>query len=218
MSKRAEPRSYRDCIQSGFGLPAAIVTLAIAVLLTGMAVPLLENLFGEGKHNQARADLESIAAAVRDFYRHTGRWPTRSAAGGEDALYLLCSGETPPQSNPFERNHGLTNWLLDPTAVDTVDNQLLHNTPGGDARQAYPTTGGLRWRGPYLAQSMPVDPWGRPYLVTVRCAVATSGLTNRRMFALSAGPNGRIDTPPTFGERDEPAGDDLGVLIAQRQP
>lgn len=64
--------------------------------------------------------------------------------------------------------------------------------------------GAAGWQGPYCAVMDP-DPWGQAYVVTV------IGYQSRRpVWALSAGPDRRIDTP-LFGHRLE--GDDLGVRI-----
>ncbi len=62
------------------------------------------------------------------------------------------------------------------------------------------------WSGPYL-DALPADPWGHAYVVT------TAGFTDRRkrVWVLSAGPNGRVETTA----RDtNPHGDDVGLVAS----
>ena len=64
---------------------------------------------------------------------------------------------------------------------------------------------------------MPLDPWGNPYLVTIFSGYSTSATNYKRLFVLSAGPNSRIDTSPNLSAIDDIGGDDIGVIISQRQ-
>ncbi|MFG0320012.1 MAG: type II secretion system protein GspG [Planctomycetota bacterium JB042] len=62
------------------------------------------------------------------------------------------------------------------------------------------------WSGPYL-DAFPADPWGHAFVVT------TAGFTDRRkrVWVLSAGPNGRLETTA----RDtNPHGDDVGLVAS----
>jgi len=154
---------------------------------------------------------------VTSFYRDVGAWPARSAAGVNSVLYTLCSGPTVPATNQFVNTNNINTWLMDGTHGDTLDNHLVRNTPGGSAGGAYPTTGSVRWRGPYATAVTPLDPWGRPYLVTVRSGTSTNGTNFKRMYVLSAGPDGAIDTPATLSATTDLVGDDIGLLISMRQ-
>jgi hypothetical protein len=107
--------------------------------------------------------------------------------------------------------------LLGANNGDTLDNHLLTNTPGGAAGAAYPTTGSARWRGPYAAGSLPLDPWGRPYLVTVIAGYSTHATNYKRLVVLSAGPDGDIDTAAQLTATTTIAGDDIGMILSQRQ-
>jgi hypothetical protein len=76
------------------------------------------------------------------------------------------------------------------------------------------------WNGPYL-KSMPVDPWGRPYVCNVRylTGAAVTGATpveeqEHAVMCLSAGPDGAFNT--SFDDATVlvgPGGDDIGWLI-----
>ncbi len=90
------------------------------------------------------------------------------------------------------------------------------NEPQGVATGAYPTSGSNQWRGPYLAESSPLDPWGRPYVVFVRSAFDASAVNYKKIIVLSAGLNGVIDTPFQARTNQDISGDDLGVVIFLR--
>ncbi|MGE3174645.1 MAG: type II secretion system protein GspG [Planctomycetota bacterium] len=216
MSQSSRPQD-RSAATAGFTLVEVIVVLAVVLLLTGIAVPMISGYMDDGRRARAEAELKVLASAVTSFYKDVGVWPARSSAGTNNTLYVLCTGTTVPTTNQFSNNNALNRWLMDGTHGDTLDNHLLSNTPGGATGGAYPTTGAVRWRGPYTAGSSPLDPWGRPYLVTVRSGTSTSTSNYKRLYVLSAGPNGRIDTVANLTATTDLAGDDLGVIISQRQ-
>jgi prepilin-type N-terminal cleavage/methylation domain-containing protein len=203
--------------QSGFTLVEVIVVLAVVLLLTGIAVPMISGYVEDGRRARADAEAKVIAAAVTSFYKDVGVWPARASSGANNTLSVLGSGSPKPASNPYAANHQFATWLLGANSGDTLDNQLLSNTPGGAGGAAYPTTGSNRWRGPYSAGPLPLDPWGRPYLVTVISGYSTHATNNKRLLVLSAGPNGLIDTAAQLTATTAIAGDDIGVILSQRQ-
>ncbi len=92
--------------------------------------------------------------------------------------------------------------------VGPLVDQLMTNVP------AYPTTANLakpfKWKGPYI--SLQSDPWGNRYLVNI--INAKSGSADA-CFVLSAGPDGRVDTPFNISETSQvaPSGDDIIARI-----
>ncbi len=81
-------------------------------------------------------------------------------------------------------------------------------------------SGADRWQGPYL-ETVPIDPWGNPYVCRVREArrAARRGGSWQRadqaaVLCVSAGPNQQYDTPMDDASAlaREPAGDDVGFL------
>lgn len=201
---------------AGFTLVEVIVVLAVVLLLTGIAVPMISGYMNDGRRARAEAEVKVVASAVTSFYKDVGVWPARSSAGTNNVLYTLCSGPSLPTTNPFTNNNAMRTWLMDGTHGDTLDNHLLTNTPGGSQGGAYPTTGSVRWRGPYSAGGTPLDPWGRPYLVTVRSGTSTNATNYKRLFVLSAGPDGALNTPAALTAATEITGDDIGIIISQR--
>ena len=205
------------CQHAGFTLVEVIVVLAVVLLLTGIAVPMISGYMGDGRRARAEAEVKVIASAVTSFYKDVGTWPARSSAGTDNSIYVLCTGSTLPAANPFVRSHRFSNWLLDGTHGDTLDNHLLNNTPGDAGGAAYATTGSMRWRGPYSAGSLPVDPWGHPYLVTVIAGFSNNANNYKRLLVLSAGADGIINTAATLRADGDIAGDDIGLILSQRQ-
>jgi prepilin-type N-terminal cleavage/methylation domain-containing protein len=214
MENRREGRRQRDC---GFTLVEVIVVLAVVLLLTGIAVPMISGYVEDGRRARAEAEVKVIAAAVTSFYKDVGVWPARSSSGTNGVLSVLGSGPTAPTSNPFTATHQFATWLTIPGNGDTLDNHLLTNTPGGSSGGAYPTSGSARWRGPYTAGGLPLDPWGRPYLVTVISGYSTHATNYKRLFVLSAGADGEIDTSADLTATTTLADDDIGMILSQRQ-
>jgi general secretion pathway protein G len=71
-----------------------------------------------------------------------------------------------------------------------LDNDVYPSTEQGlDALRTLPTTGDVprNWRGPYLRQVVPLDPWGRPYVYL------SPGIANVTAYDLyTLGRDGRI--------------------------
>ena len=209
----SSPRSRRTF---GFTLVEVVVVLAVVLLLSAIAVPLVSNYIEDGRRTRATAEVRVIAAAVTNVFKDYGKWPARNNAGTDNVLYVLYSGPTLPAANPFAAAHTFNTWALDGTHGDVLDNQLLANTPKGAAGGAYPTTGEFRWRGPYLAGGMGNDPWNRPYVVNVIAGHSTNAVNYKRVFVLSAGPNGIIDTSANATTTTDITGDDIGMIVNQR--
>ena len=206
----------RSAHARGFTLVEVVVVLAVVLLLSAIAVPLVSNYIEDGRRTRATAEVKVVASAVTNLYKDYGKWPARNNAGTDNTLYVLYTGSALPASNPFAAGHTFNTWALDGTHGDVLDNQLLANTPKGASGGAYPTTGQFRWRGPYLAGGMSNDPWNRPYVVNVIAGHSTNATNYKRLFVLSAGPNGIIDTPATATATTDITGDDIGVIINQR--
>ena len=201
----------------GFTLVEVIVVLSVILLLTGIAVPLLSSYMEDGRRARAEAEIKMLSSAFTKANADLGSYPARSSGGNDSFLYVLMTGSTKPASNPWTRGHRWINWAMNATRGDLLDEHLLRNSPGGQSSAAYPTSGNLRWRGPYLAGTSPLDPWGRPYLINVGSAWRTHASRHKRMFVISAGPNGQFDTSWQSLETTEIAGDDIGVTLALKQ-
>lgn len=203
--------------QRGFTLVDVIVVLSVVLLLTGIAVPMLSGYMEDGRRVRAESEIDTIAAALMRMNKDTGLHPTRNGSGSGDQVHVLFSGPTMPTANPFTGGHQWVTWAMNATRGDLLDNHLNLNRPQGQSAGAYPTKGSAAWRGPYCAGSTPLDPWGRPYVVNVIASFSPHATNHKRMWVLSAGPNGRIDTPAASTAATELAGDDIGRMIGQRR-
>lgn len=202
--------------QSGFTLVEVIVVLSVVLLLTGIAVPMLSSYMEDGRRARAEAEVKVVMAAASQLYKDVGVYPARNSSGTNNYLFTLYTGPA-LTSNPWSNNHRWSSWALNAQRGDRIDNHLMTNTPQGAVGGAYPATGNMRWRGPYVAGETPLDPWGRPYVINVLSGWRTDNTNYKRMWVVSAGPNGRFDTNYRARATDDIAGDDIGVMFMQRQ-
>lgn len=193
-----------------------VILLAVGLVISGVAVPVVSRTSDDSQRQQAEADARMLAAALEAFRRDTGSFPTRNRQGEGDRLYALMTGARQPVNNPFSSWHYFERWARDSEHGDVLDHHLIDNAPGGRDGAAYPTRGERAWRGPYLERKAPLDPWGRPYVINVISAWYRHSSAYKRVFVLSAGPNGRIDTSYYSGAEYEIAGDDVGVIVHTR--
>jgi prepilin-type N-terminal cleavage/methylation domain-containing protein len=199
----------------GFTLVEVVVVLAVVVLLCGIAVPVVHGYLQEGRRAQAEAEAKMLAGALTSFFKDTGAMPVRAGRGG-NRLHVLLTGPRMPATNPFRSGHCFADWALSTETGDLLDNHLLRNEPGGRTEAAYPASGPGRWRGPYLTSPSPLDPWGRPYAINVMASWFDHATNYKRVFVLSAGPDGVLDTPYQCTRGTEPGGDDVGVVVVER--
>jgi len=160
-------------------------TMAVASLvLTLLLVPDTWSEQRKLESVQALAEAQKIAVGVLRFAEDTGRQPISNSAG-EEFSYLQGPGELPAAPE----------WLQG--KGESLSAFLLQNGSG------FPN-----WKGPYPRdmEKLSHDPWGRAYLVNVR---AFSSEDRERVWAMSAGPNGRIETSPSDHVC---GGDDVGVV------
>ncbi|MEZ5988452.1 MAG: type II secretion system protein GspG [Planctomycetota bacterium] len=202
--------------EGGFTLVEIVVVIAVVLLLTGIAVPMISGYVEDGRRARAKSEIKTLAGAIELFYSNTGRWPARNGSSQDNYLYVLVSGDTLPTAgnNPWNATHTWTTWATG-TRGDLMDNQIVDNTPKGAAAAAYAMTGDNAWRGPYM-DGTPLDPWGRPYLMLVRSTWETNATNYKRGFLLSAGPDGVINTAANARTTDDLMGDDIGIILHQR--
>lgn len=207
----------RERGEQGFTLVEIVVVIAVVLLLTGIAVPMISGYVEDGRRARAQSEVKTLAASVEMFYSNTSLWPARDASGTDNRLYVLTSGPTPvtAANNPWLSTHAWITWASGAQG-DTMDNHLVLNQPKATAAAAYPTTGEVAWRGPY-SDGTPLDPWGRPYIMLVRSAFDGNATNYKRVMLLSAGPDGRIDTRQQARSTDDFRGDDIGIILHQRQ-
>lgn len=201
---------------SGFTLVEVIVVLSVVLLLTGIAVPMLSSYMEDGRRARAEAECRVLGAALASFYKDVGVFPARNSAGTDSTCYALLTGPTVPTTSPWTAGHNWITWGRSAARGDLLDNHLLRNTPQNTPGAAYATTGNMRWRGPYSNGGTPLDPWGRPYVVNVIAGFFANATNHKRLWVISAGPNGRFDTSANATATTDVTGDDIGFMVNQR--
>ena len=186
-----EPGARAQCF--GFTMLEVVMVIALLAMLAGILAPRGKDLEA-ARIARATTDVQSLAQALLTFESTVGTWPTMDASGRVDRLRVLLSGARMPTTNPWTAGHQFWSWAAGSTG-DLLQNHLVTNTPRGQAAQRYATTGSTAWSGSYVAHCS-LDPWDRPYVANVLVGYST-GVNDCRMFVLSAGPDGRIQTAAT---------------------
>ncbi len=133
----------------------------------------------DARVTRAARDTQTIAQAVQNFRKNTGKWPVFVSAASITTSSTIYDVALGPGNDP---NPSGSAWLTG--SRGDLDEILVRNVPG------YTTAGRFKWRGPYLDE-LSSDPWGNAYLVntkSLRFGAKEAG------FVLSAGPNGTIET------------------------
>jgi prepilin-type N-terminal cleavage/methylation domain-containing protein len=196
--------------QHGFTLIEVIVAIAVVAILAGIITPSVIKHLDDSKRARAQNDCLVIGSSIASFMKDTGRLPNANNAGNPTLTMLIGQGAVPTLGG------GIVTWNQT-TATGTVDlftNHLTDNSPRSQVAWQYPTPATapgveLVWRGPYLP-SIPADPWGNRYAVNI----GNIGAAYPVVWVLSAGPDGRIDTPfspaaPAVGTTLTANGDDI---------
>ncbi len=162
-----------------------IIAMISILLLTFARITSAKNI-DESKIAKASADIISISIAMFVFKTDTGQWPVMGVNCEPKATFL--SGDGNPPDN-------LAGMGYD-TGVSSSYN--LHLAANGNG--CYKD-----WEGPYIAR-INADPWGNMYVTNAN----GFSIKNRSVWIISAGPNGKIETP---SHNARPVGDDIGLRI-----
>jgi len=179
----------------GFTLIELTVVLAVIVTLALILTPSITNFINDSRVARARADTQTITAAIIQFSRDTGFFPQWSTAqnGGPGTAaskvdLLVSDGNVPASA-------AATTWTIG--TVDALADQLMTNAPGYTTRSASATFG---WNGPYLSSSIGADAWNNRYMVNIGLIDTTQGTQGAggalksAVWVISAGANGQIET------------------------
>ncbi|HEY3488683.1 MAG TPA: type II secretion system protein GspG [Candidatus Deferrimicrobiaceae bacterium] len=185
---------------SGFTLVEVVVVVAVIAILAAVLTPYITKYIDDSKIAKAKNEVQVISASLANLYKDTGRWPTSQAA--PNAAYLAWT-TTAPTTFPGM----LTGAWATAANTGNLANHLVTNGPPVN----YPATGDMMWRGPY-ATTIPLDPWGHPYLVYVPAAGAVN--PPPPIWVLSAGPNGIVNNAANAPALVNAANnDDIGIRI-----
>jgi hypothetical protein len=199
------------------------VTVALVLMMALAVLPPLVDDLRDGKIARTQSEVEIIGHAILAFHDDVGQWPL--IAGDRP----IAQGRLVGNASLGGGNFGLPTGLIassasgevpSKVALGTMTAHLVDNTDStgepiyGVSERPYLKPG---WNGPYL-EEVPLDPWGRPYVVNVApgCASGTagSGRVACTITVASRGPNGRFETVlPRVHERADFTGDDVGFVI-----
>ena len=133
--RRRSSNGSRGRVEAGFTLVEVIVVLAVVLLLSGIAVPLISGYVDDSKRARAASEVKMLAGAVAAFYKDLGIYPTRNSSGINNQMYCLMTGESKPQANGLIRGHSFQSWaqstrgdLLDMGGLPRTMISLHHHT------------------------------------------------------------------------------------------
>jgi prepilin-type N-terminal cleavage/methylation domain-containing protein len=187
--------------EKGFTLIEVVVVVAVIAILAAVLTPYITKYIDDSKIAKARNEVQVIAAAVTNAYKDLGRWPNRNTAVADyGGLY---TGATTPAAAFIG---AATGWPAPGALWNSLDTHLVTNG------HTYPLVGDTKWSGPY-ATTLPVDPWGRPYVINAANfqtqPVAPPFIP---VWVLSAGPNGIVETN-IAAATTVTGGDDIGFRV-----
>jgi prepilin-type N-terminal cleavage/methylation domain-containing protein len=199
---------------SGFTLIEMAVVLGIIAILAAIITPIAIGYIDQARLTRAEADVRNIAKAYQLYYRDASFYPvfnTRTAANtGTPSINCQISGTSlsTPSSNA-------ANWSGAAALNCTTSTmQLIRNLLNINSLSlaTSPQAGALAFRGPYLDGIDANDPWGSPYVVNSK---ALDPSQSKWAFAISAGPNGTLETDPWQARTAvlSVSGDDVVALI-----
>lgn len=171
----------------GFSLIEVAVSITIIAILVGMISPLVSRYIDEARVTRAATEAQTIASAMLNFNRDTGKWPIFQPVTGQNPLQITSTSMIysvlyAPGNLP---QRIVDSALWNPATQGSIIDQLENNLP------KYSTSGKYAWRGPYLS-STASDPWNNAYLVNA--SNLAFGVTTVAALVISAGPNQRIET------------------------
>jgi prepilin-type N-terminal cleavage/methylation domain-containing protein len=188
----------------GFTLIEVVVVVAVIAILAAVLTPYITKYIDDSKIAKARNEVQVVAAAVTNAYKDLGRWPNRNTAVADyGGLY---TGATTPAAAFFG---AATGWTAAGAGWNALDTHLVTNG------HTYPAAGDTRWAGPYAA-TLPVDPWGRPYVINaanfqIQPVPPAAPIP---VWVLSAGPNGIVETNiANTAAAAVTGGDDIGFRV-----
>ena len=191
--------------ERGISLIEIIVVLGVVATLSAVVIPITLNYVEDAKKVRAESEVKSIGSMILRLTRDVAHFPLfkdgTKTAGDTDFDILQGPGNPP-------LDHDTDKWLTT-SKIGELEDHLVKNNPG---TKKYASDGRFAWRG-YLDR-VPEDPWGNRYLVNIKNANPAENPA-KVVYALSAGPNGKIETKPNelADSGPTPGGDDIVARI-----
>ncbi|MCB9833610.1 MAG: type II secretion system protein GspG [Planctomycetes bacterium] len=178
-------RSTAKLQARGFSAVEILLSFLLILALSAVVVPTGRRTIERSGVSRAEEGCRAIAEGLIEFVADTGSLP-----GGDRAPRCWTWLRGPGADCAFE--------VFPEGRVAELDWILVEDG----------TRIGERWGGPYV-EGLQSDPWGRRYVVLLEGRGDDRG-ARRRVWVLSAGPDGVIETRP---EDSRTVGDDLGLAL-----
>ena len=230
--------------QSGFTLVEVTIILLVLTILSTIMLPQLGNFNRLARFVKVKEDLGALCSSIDKLLKETmlsGFWTNPRYMGGRISL-LVGPGKRPAEGAPTHGDtfkgpggavNGTCNWRDQVGTechvatdrwktkvhfvVDTLENHLQQNNPGGDDRDNYPNAiddplqhagpgrgqqgagSFFGWREPYF-DWLTADPWGQSYLVNTFALLGPkrskhpNDVFTSAVVCYSAGIDGAVDT------------------------
>lgn len=225
--------------QRGYvSLVEAAATVAVGLTLAAAVGPTIINVGDDAKITRAKQEVVAIQQAISKFVSDTTEFPIRKTAAIPNSipataaearsLFPVTAVDCLRSGNNSTADPGGTSSFsftaLCPSLAESSFGTFLNSHLVHDAVASVSLlyrTGGDRdlgqlprnWNGPYIKEILQ-DPWGRNYVIYTKGMLrATDGPTGAQFYAwaLSAGPNGQLETTQFSSSAQ---GDDVGTLVA----
>lgn len=198
--------------ERGFTLIEMAVVLGIIAILAAILTPVVTNYVDQARTTRAHNDVKKIAQGILFFNRDTGVFPgyntfALARAGSTPNIDCLVSGTSTTLTAEFLG--GI--WTC--SSPGLLTQYLNVNSLGITTANS---AGSISYRGPYLDGLTGLDPWSNPYIVNSDNLAKTGANSVYWAFALSAGPDGVIDTVQDTARTSNFTGgtdDDIASLI-----
>lgn len=219
----------------GYTLTEMAAVVATTGVITAVALPVAIEQVNQGRFTRAQEDILHLSGAMINLLKSTGDFPMRRMAQSAGADVENTFFFTVILSTRREEIVGISTPPPLPEIVPPEDN-VNGDFFGGEnsgriasyeapffTNRAADVLGGIGdfngnlydsnlWRGPYFYRRA-LDPWGHSYVIFLQglreTALDPTVDTPFKIWALSAGPNGKLETIPT---EEHVRGDDLGVV------
>jgi hypothetical protein len=160
-----------------------VATAATVILATGVGGAVIGTLDGS-RYGKAQPDAQTLAVALAQFYKDTGRWPGQAEHAAipgatKPAVFLVSAGVTDTTVLPEATGtalsvataacsvaslEGFSGVSITAGTLETATrlniNDYLVRKPD---ETRYPN-----WKGPYLQQEVKTDPWDRAWVLNLQ--------------------------------------------------
>jgi len=223
----------------GYTLTEMAAVVATTGVITAVALPVAIEQVNQGKFARAQEDILHLSGAMINLLKTAGdlpmrRWADTAGADVENTFFFtvilstrrndVVAGLTPPplpEIVPPEDNvNGDFFGGVNSGRIASYEAPFFTNRAADVLGGIGDVNGNLYnpnlWRGPYFSRRG-LDPWGRSYVIFLQgireVAFDPTFDTPFKMWILSAGPNGKLETIPT---EDHVRGDDMGIVAPSR--